>query len=177
MENGETGRKVLLIIDVQEPFLSENTQRVPVFLQDLIERERFELVIQSCWQNYPGSRYEAELGYKLGAQASPVISCPGGKVLLRSTYSAVNEELRQLIQKSDRLYIAGLESDACVLATLFDLWDAGFSFRVYRDGIGTNRKDLAEPTLALIRRQFGEGVFIPAGQQEAAAGSGPAAVP
>lgn len=65
-----------------------------------------------------------------------------------------------LIQRSDRLYIAGLESDACVLATLFDLWDAGFSFRVYRQGIGTNRTDLAEPTLALIRRQFGAEIFV-----------------
>lgn len=161
MENGETGRRVLLMIDVQEPFISARTQSVPAFLRDLMERERFESVIQSCWQNYPGSRYETELGYRLGMRAAPpAISWPGAKVLLRSTYSAVNEELIGLLQRSDRLYIAGLESDACVLATLFDLWDAGFSFRVYRQGIGTNRTDLAEPTLALIRRQFGAEIFV-----------------
>lgn len=160
MENTKTGRKVLLIIDVQEPFLSEQTQAVPEFLRELLQRERFDLVIQSCWQNYPGSPYETRLGYDRGMEARPLLSCPGEKVLFRSTYSAVNGELRGCIRQDDRLYVAGLETDACILATLFDLWDAGFSFHLYREGVGTNRSDLAEPALALISRQFGDEVLL-----------------
>lgn len=160
MEKEKTGRRVLLIIDVQEAFVSEETQEVPEFLEGLLGRERFELVIQSCWQNYPGSPYETRLGYGRGREAEPLLSIPGARVLFRSTYSAVNEELRRWIRPEDRLCVAGLETDACILATLFDLWDGGFSFQLYREGVGTNESKLAQPALALIRRQFGEQVFL-----------------
>lgn len=160
MENTGTGRRVLLIIDVQEAFLSERTRDVPEFLRQLLQKERFDLVLQSCWRNDPGSRYETQLGYALGKEAAPLLSCPGAGVLFRSTYSAVNEELRRCLRQDDRIYIAGLETDACILATLFDLWDGGYSFRLYGKGVGTNRADLAEPALTLIRRQFGEQVLL-----------------
>lgn len=160
MNKEKTGRKVLLIIDVQDPFVGEKTREVVGFLQELLQREQFQCVIQSCWQNHSGSRYETQLGYEQGREAKPAIHWPDAQVLVRSTYSALNEELRRLLRKEDEIYVAGLETDACVLATLFGLWDGGFSFRVYRKGVGTNREDLAEPALALIRRQFGEGVLL-----------------
>lgn len=160
MTEDKNGRKVLLIIDVQEPFLSEHTRGVPAFLQELLAREPFDLVLQSCWQNEPGSRYETQLAYDKGREANPLLHIPGERVLIRSTYSAVNDDLRRLLQRDDAVYVAGLETDACVLATLFDLWDEGYSFRVYRQGVGTNRPDLAQPALALIRRQFGDQVLL-----------------
>lgn len=152
----EGGGRVLLIIDVQEPFLSEKTRDAVDFIQELLRRERFRRVIQTCWRNYPGSRYETQLGYRLGMETRPWLRCPDAKILTRSTYSAVSEELLSLIRKEDEIYVTGLETDACVLATLFDLWDHGFSFRVCRKGVATNREELAGPALALIRRQFGE---------------------
>lgn len=156
------GRRVLLIIDVQALFLSGRTQPVAEFLQDLVRRENFDLVIQSCWRNFPGSPYETRLGYGLGMdpeEARPFIPLPGSPLLLRSTYSAVTKDLLRLLHKEDELYVAGLETDACVLATLFDLWDEGFTFHVYQKGVGTSREDLSAPSLELIRRQFGTHVI------------------
>lgn len=160
MTNEEAGRRILLLIDVQEPFLTGNTRGVVDFLQKLLREEKFDRVIQSCWRNYPDSRYETELGYREGREAQPLLRCPGEKVQIRSTYSAVNEELLGLLRSGDALYVAGLETDACVLATLFSLWDRGFRFRVYREGVGTKREGLHEPALAMIRRQFGGQVLL-----------------
>lgn len=160
MTNETAGRRVLLIIDVQKQFLNGNTRRVVEFLQKLLREEKFDCVIQSCWQNSPGSRYETELGYREGRDARPLLHCPGETVLLRANYSATNYELLDLLRSGDEIFVAGLETDACVLATLFALWDRGFCFRVFREGAGTKREELQEPALALIRRQFGAQVLV-----------------
>ncbi len=159
----EGGRRVLLLVDVQSAFLNERTQPAVEFIRGLLERERFDLVIRCCWENRPGSRYETVLGYRSGAdraEALPLIHCPGSPVLVRATYSAVNQQLLSLIGPEDRLYVAGLETDACVLATLFALWDRGFWFRVYEKGVASDSADLSGPALELIRRQFGQEAVI-----------------
>ena len=85
-------------------------------------------------------------------ETRPWLHCPDAKILVRSTYSAVSGELLRLIRKEDEIYVTGLETNACVQTTLLDLWDHGFSFRVCRKGVATNREDLAGPALALSRR-------------------------
>lgn len=111
MGTGETGRKVLLIIDVQEAFLDENTRNVVDFLRNLLREERFDSVIQSCWRNCPGSRYEMELGYREGREARPLLRCPGERVLLRSTYSAANSGRRSSCETPVWRGQSGLEAE------------------------------------------------------------------
>ena len=49
----------------------------------------------------------------------------------------------------------GCESDACVLATLFDLWDNNIDFKVLSEYIYTNNSKISRDTvLNLLKRNF-----------------------
>lgn len=159
----ETGRhKVLIIIDVQNEFIDHETERVVQFIARLLDDEHWDFVIQSRWENCSGSQYETRLGYHAGhsGQSEPFFDPPGGYIFSRATYSCANDELLKLISKDDDIYVTGLETDACVMATLFDLWDLGYSFHVYEKGVGTTAGDLQEPAIRMIRRQFGKNTVI-----------------
>ena len=155
--------KVLIIIDVQKGFAEKKTMHVVDFIRSLLQKERFDVIVQSRWENYMGSKYETDLGYdSVGNSAETELLIPehSDHVITRTCYSCMCDKLRRLINKDDDIYVVGLETDACVLATLFDLWDEGYKFHVYRKGVGTNAKNLEGPALALIERQFGKKVLI-----------------
>lgn len=54
-------------------------------------------------------------------------------------YSCVEDGLVQLLHGNTMTYIAGWESDACVLGTCFDLFDKGVPFRIVTDCIASER--------------------------------------
>lgn len=156
--------KVLLIIDVQDGFAkSKETKRAVEFIMNKLVPQRWDKIIQSRWENHMGSRYERDLGYcAVGdtKETGMIVSTDGDHVITRTCYSCFCEKLERLLSKEDEIYVCGLETDACVLATLFDLWDHGYRFYVYEDGVATNAKELQKGTLRLITRQFGKDVLI-----------------
>lgn len=151
-------REVLLAIDLQDEFITDETRPVMDFVSGLVQTRTFDTVIHSYFVNYECSPFMKRLGYTgcMSVDAKP-LRCDAGKWLMsRSTYSAVTPEFLRGLLGNEFFYVVGLESDACVLATLFDLWDNGFEFRVFREGIGTNAPGLQGPVLSLIERQFGD---------------------
>ena len=156
--------KVLLIIDVQDGFTKTKEAKKAVdYISSKLIPKKWDKVIQSRWENHMGSRYETDLGYcDVGDTKGTgmLVNTPGDHVITRTCYSCFCPKLEALVSKEDEIYVCGLETDACVLATLFDLWDNGYKFFVYSGGVATNAKDLQKPTLHLIARQFGKGVLI-----------------
>ena len=152
-------RKVLLIVDVQRGFIKKGTEKVPANIQAHLHRDTYDLVIQSRWENYKGSKYEMALGYtEVGnsAQTELLITDHTDHVVSRCQYSCITEKMLHLLKKDDTIFVVGVDTDACVLATLFDLWDLGYKFHVYKDCVGTSAKKLQEPVLQLITRNFGK---------------------
>lgn len=157
------GRKVFLIIDVQRGFIKKGMEKIPANIIAHLTQEKYDLVIQSRWENYMGSRYETFLGYTAvgnSAQTEMLITDHTDHVISRCQYSCVVGRLLRVIDTEDTIYVAGVDIDACVLATLYDLWDMDFKFHVYKDSVGTSAKGLAVPTLQLITRNFGKGCLL-----------------
>lgn len=156
-------RKVLLMIDLQTGFVAKGTDKVVKFTEKLLQTEKFDLIVQSRWENYMGSRYEKELGYSAVGNSLETGMCfpqYADHVITRTCYTCWGEKLERLIQKDDDIYVVGLETDACVMATLFSLWDNGYKFHVYENGVGTPNKDMQKVALQMIRRQFGKECVI-----------------
>lgn len=61
----------------------------------------------------------------------------------------------QLLHGNTMTYIAGWESDACVLGTCFDLFDKGVPFRIV-----TERQNAHEAALVIMNRNFGKVTLI-----------------
>ena len=156
-------RKVLLMIDLQKGFVCKGTEKVVQFVQKLLDKEHFDVIIQSRWENYMGSPYERRLNYQAVGNSSETEMCfphATDHIITRTCYSCWGPKLEKLINRDDDIYVVGLETDACVMGTLFSLWDNNYNFYVYEEGVGTPDKDLQKAAIRMIRRQFGKGCVI-----------------
>ena len=156
-------RKVLMIIDVQSGFIKKGMDKTVANIEAKLKKNTYDLIIQTLWENYMGSQYEERLDYTdvgNSDQAHMMIQCNTDVIVSRCQYSAITEKMLKHIKKTDTIYVVGVDSDACVLATLFDLWDMGFEFYVYKDCINTSAKGLNDAVLKLIARNFGKKVLI-----------------
>lgn len=103
-------------------------------------------IIQTMWLNSkePDSPYIQNLGYTENSAYDRghalVTKFKDAKIFTRyDKYSCVEDGLVRLLHGNTMTYIAGWESDACVLGTCFDLFDKGVPFRIVTDCIASER--------------------------------------
>lgn len=120
-------RKVLLLIDYQKGFKSDCSKATVPAIEKLARRGGWDDIIQTMWLNSkePDSPYIQNLGYTENSAYDK--------------YSCVEDGLVRLLHGNTMTYIAGWESDACVLGTCFDLFDKGVPFRIVTDCIASER--------------------------------------
>lgn len=149
-------RKVLLVIGMQNGFFSSNS--VLDSVRRLTLNPIFDEVIQLQYYNLPESHIEKELGWS-GLQTPSdqllLLNIPEASVIRFNTYAAVNGELMSKLDMSDDVYLCGVNTDACILATAFRLFDYGLKVSVIRDAVAT-KPEFHESALAIIRRNCGE---------------------
>ena len=74
------------------------------------------------------------------------------KMFLHSGYSAIDNVV---IPDHTAVDIIGLDTDACVLAHCFDLFDKDVRFRILVDGVySSGGEDMHKAGLSIMRRQF-----------------------
>ncbi len=125
-------KRCLIIIDMQIGFINQNTGFLPKKIADFIEKNPiFDSIIATRYRNTPETAC-----YKLGGwkecmkgtadeEISPILNKYIQKIFDKKTYSGFTEELREFIQKEsfDKIYFCGVNTDCCVLATVFACYD------------------------------------------------------
>ncbi|MBQ8893515.1 MAG: nicotinamide-nucleotide amidohydrolase family protein [Clostridia bacterium] len=130
-------KKILLVIDVQKGFITEKTgEQAKERIDALLRAELFDCVISTVYRNYENSPIVRLMGWDklMTAEEQAVV----GEAALRSdhflektTYSACSGELLELLRREnggslpEHLFIAGVDTECCVLATATDLFEAG----------------------------------------------------
>lgn len=152
-------RKVLVIVDVQSCFVTSKTQPVVDNIRRHLNENEYDVVIQTRWSNVVGSIFDRNLGCVSGC------SNEDSEMLIKDDsyyvrthkcrYSGFTKGVVELLKCDDEIYICGLELDTTVLATCFSFWDAGYTFHVLRDCVGTNVESIEETVLSMMVRQFG----------------------
>lgn len=124
-------------------------------------------IIQTMWLNSkePDSPYIQNLGYTENSAYDRghalVTKFKDTKIFTRyDKYSCVEDGLVRLLHGNTMTYIAGWESDACVLGTCFDLFDKGVPFRIVTDCIASERQNAHEAALVIMNRNFGKVTLI-----------------
>lgn len=127
--------KILIVVDVQNGFIKtqEHVEKANQIVT-LVESGNFDKIIATKFTNYTGSRYEkyfnwsdlktsdeTDLYGKLKADADAVFH--------KTTYNCVDDDFVELLTELndyddvEEVYICGLDTDACVLATAIGLFD------------------------------------------------------
>jgi nicotinamidase-related amidase len=78
-------------------------------------------------------------------------------------YSCVDENLVRQLYGDTMTYIAGWETDACVLGTCFDLFDRAVPFRIVEDCVASNNEECHNGALSIMKRNFGKIAMVQSG--------------
>lgn len=131
-------KKLLLIIDLQNDFINENTKNIPNHIKDLILKEKYDYIAFTQFINDVDSNFYLKLKYEgcmtnIGQKIA--IDTLGYPIFQKKIYTALNEELKQFIKKNDieKIYLCGIDTDACVLKTAIDLFENNLDVKVIED--------------------------------------------
>lgn len=125
--------RCLLLIDMQEGFISEQTEHVVGRVRELVKQNLFSYQIATKFINQENSPYQMILNwdrFKQQSDETNVLSFVeeySDKVIEKYVYTAVDEKMLSFLSKSTitEVYLLGINTDCCVLKTAVDLFEAG----------------------------------------------------
>ncbi|MBE7064775.1 MAG: cysteine hydrolase [Ruminococcaceae bacterium] len=141
-------RSFLLIIDMQEGFLSKETEKVRERICTLIQQPFFNFKIATIYQNTPDGplvkirnwdRFFSGKEQKL----DETVEKYSDAVVYKQKYSAFNEQLISILKDNNggelpqEIFIAGIDTECCVLATALEVFEYGIRPIVLADYCGT----------------------------------------
>lgn len=133
--------RTLLVIDMQDGFINENTEHIVKRVTELTRSDDFDRVILTVFVNPVNSRFREVLNYNDMGEDDPntrlhdSVRDLDATVFVKTTYS-VPSDIVNLV-RHDTVTVVGTDTDGCVLATVFDLFDAGVDVTVDRDGVAS----------------------------------------
>jgi len=156
--------KALVVIDVQNYFIEENTKEIPIRIVDYIKKNKdnFDFIVFQKFINNENTPF-----YKFGWKdmisppetdfCSEIIDIKHN-FFTRSTRSCLrSDEFKKFLEenKVDELFLCGFNTDECVISTAFDACDLGYRINVIENLCATyNGKDFHDAAIKLLREQF-----------------------
>ena len=137
----ELSSSLLLVVDVQNGFVTSDTAHAVPTIASLTDRwlRLGGQLAFTRYHNYPGSAFERLMDWRelYGPPDTDLVEelvpyTATAQVIDKGTYSGLTRELLQTIHRSrvTDLVVCGIDSDLCVLATVFDAFDYGLRARI-----------------------------------------------
>lgn len=162
-------KNILLIVDLQKGFtLSEQTAFLKEKIEELLKSEIFDVVIATRFLNGDNSIFEQLLSWKrfkteaereLVENIKPYVDYVEDKYI----YSCVNTNfIQRLCQMNDgrypeQIFLAGVDTDSCVMATAIDLFENNIRPIVLTDYCASNGgEEVHKAAITCMRRLIGE---------------------
>jgi len=150
----------LLVIDIQKGFMRNGAELLVEPIAKLVRRWPTENVFYLRYRNYPDSLYARHLDWHDfiagdNINLMPEVYLDGAPVFEHYGYRPPDELIAQL-KNFRAVHICGVDTDACVMAAVFALWDAEIqpvilaNYCMSSGGIQFHRA-----ALDLMLRQFG----------------------
>ncbi|MBD2103126.1 cysteine hydrolase family protein [Leptolyngbya sp. FACHB-261] len=132
----------LLVVDVQSGFINDFTHHIPQRIACLLERHQHEPVLFTRFVNRVDGPYyrllnwqgcESEPETRLATELEPFIK--PDFVFAKSGVCGIPDELCRYLQEQhfERIFVAGIDTDMCVLKIAMDLFDIGIEPVVLTD--------------------------------------------
>lgn len=146
-----------VIVDVQAEF------DVPAELLEKIRARstQFPLRIFTQFINPPGTLFRRKMEQRMCAPGTPGVKLaippsPGDLVLEKTGYGLSAEHIAKIRAAGVKeTTVSGVDTDACVLAVMFSLWDAGINCHIEPD-LCWSSSGLHDQAVEIARQQFGD---------------------
>jgi len=148
---------ILLVVDLQEEFSdSENYLKVLQYVRE--ERKDFDKIIGTVFVNSENSRFVKDLNFEKCMDANEESLKYNADIIIKKDTYAIDID-KYVNKEKDTIYIVGCDSDACVMATAFLLFDKGYDFIIKSEYIYTTSKTFSnEQVVEILKRNFGKRV-------------------
>ena len=152
----------LLIIDIQKCFINKNTKDLPGKIEKL--QKNYKNIFVASFINKKDSFFEKNLNWtkckKNSVEANLVFSPFKKSIFIKhSNYSCLTNELTDILEKMKitDIDICGMDTDACVLKTAFDLVENNFKIRILENFTASSGGEvLHRNALTIINRNLGK---------------------
>jgi len=130
-------KNILILIDVQNGFVLKGTNdRALCRINELVRGGVFDCIIASVYRNYEGSPISKFMGWnemktEAEQQLAGDIKEHVNHIIYKTVYSAFSDSLNKIIRNENggeipsHVFIAGMDTDCCVLATASDFFEKG----------------------------------------------------
>lgn len=136
-------KKAIVIIDVQNMFINNKTKDIPEKITNHLEKNNYDYIIFTRFINDKESQIYKKLKWNKCFE-SPDIDIHlklkkyvnQNNIFDKNVYSIFKQkELLKLFKENDinNIYLCGLNSDACVLASAFEGFDLGFNIVILKE--------------------------------------------
>ncbi len=143
-------KPVLVVVDMQNGFITDHSKPVVSVLVDLVRRWQAAHgdVVFTRYLNYPGSPFERLIGWtkmadgpetELVAELAPYLG-PHTPVIDKYIYSLFTPEGTQLVTEHGwtDLYLCGIDTESCVLKTAVDAFERDLTPWILRDACASH---------------------------------------
>ena len=156
-------KSVIFIIDLQQGFITQDTHKIVRVIEDAKTSLEYTFCVYSRFYNDNETSFSRFLNWNRfqSKEEQEIVLPPSPQdiVVDKNTYSAITEELKRTLisEKIDCAYLCGIDTDSCVLATAFALFDIGIEPRIIIDGCAsTGGVGLHSAAEIVMKRSFGE---------------------
>ena len=163
-------KSALIVIDVQKGFAVDMAEDLPKKIVEHLNNHKYDYVLFTISHNTPSSNFRKILKWSGGIKRPYTDIHPLIKPLLtrdntfhKSTYSAFKAPgLKKFIKKNDvqGLYLCGINTDACVLASAFEAFDLGYNFKIIDElcSVSSYKQEYVNAANVIIARNLREKV-------------------
>jgi nicotinamidase-related amidase len=130
----------IVVVDTQVGFVNDYTREVPAMLDHLFNRVTFDQAIFTRFINTESSPFRTvlswhELSNEAETQIVPGLLHHASAVIDKTTYIPDISRITALLSDSSvqHVYVAGIDTDVCVLLTAAALFDAGYGVKILAD--------------------------------------------
>ena len=159
--------RILLIIDLQKEFKDQYGMYEKTVNYCTKHYDEYDIVLPTLFcNNYDiNANFRDKLNWTGCENVTsnslaiyPKNSLNSNIVCFESKHGYASKQIFEVADKDkDVIDIVGCDSDACVLATAFKLWDAGYNFRILTDYIYTTAEEYSnEDIIKILKRNFGK---------------------
>lgn len=159
-------KPVLVVVDVQNGFVTEHSQPVVPIIIDLVHRWQAARgdVVFSRYLNYVGSPFERLMGWtrmangpevELITELAPYVG-PHTPIVVKHIYTLFTPEGTDLVNERGwtDLYLCGIDTDACVLKTAVDAFERDLTPWILKDACASHAGPEAHAAGLLIAGRF-----------------------
>ncbi|MBI4239666.1 cysteine hydrolase [Candidatus Uhrbacteria bacterium] len=155
----------LIVIDVQNYFVNDNTKMLPKKIAHCIENDTFDFVVFTKFINKENSNFFKKFHWHkcTGSPDTDIHAVLAtfvdeNNVFEKSTYSIFKcEELAQFLKHHNitKMFLCGIDTDACILASAYDGFDLGYDIEILEDlCLSHHGEELNNSALTIIKKNL-----------------------